>query len=98
MARVDLEKPIQTKIIEYLTLIGAYPVKVISATKAGVPDVVCCLSGMFIAIECKQVKKHATALQRYKMAEIEKAGGYAFEAHSVEEVKQELHKRGLICQ
>lgn len=98
MARIDLEKSVQTKIIEYLTLIGGYSVKVVQATKAGVPDVVCCLNGKFIAIEVKRIAKHATALQKYKMAEIEKAGGIAFEAHSVEEVKQELNRRNITCQ
>lgn len=92
------EQSIQTNIIEYITSIGGYAVKVVQATKAGVPDVVCCLGGKCIAVECKQVKKHATALQKYKMAEIEKAGGIAFEAHSVDEVKQELVKRGILCQ
>jgi Holliday junction resolvase len=92
------EQAIQTKIIEYLTVIGAYAVKVVKATKAGVPDVICCMNGKFIAIEVKRSGKQPEPLQIYNAQRIEKAGGIAICAHSVEELKTELTKKGMLCQ
>ena len=92
------EQPIQTKIIEYLTSNGGYAVKVVQATKAGVPDVVCCLHGKFIAIEVKKPKLNASPLQDYNVKRVEAAGGIAFVAHSLDEVKQELNRRNITCQ
>lgn len=46
--------------------------------RSGVPDIVCCAKGRFLAIECKAPGKSPTALQRREMARIGEAGGMAF--------------------
>lgn len=46
--------------------------------RSGVPDVICCVRGMFIAIECKAGKNKPTELQRKEMALIEGSGGKVF--------------------
>jgi Holliday junction resolvase len=45
--------------------------------RSGVPDIVCCVKGRFLAIECKAPGKKPTALQAKEMNEIGKAGGMA---------------------
>jgi Holliday junction resolvase len=45
--------------------------------RAGIPDIVVCYRGQFIAIECKAGKNITTALQRRELGAIEDAGGYA---------------------
>lgn len=45
--------------------------------KSGVPDIVACINGMFLAIEVKREGKEPTPIQLARMAEIEKAGGFA---------------------
>ena len=43
--------------------------------RSGVPDIVCCLRGYFIGIECKAGKNKPTPLQKKELADIKKAGG-----------------------
>jgi hypothetical protein len=45
--------------------------------RAGIPDIIACYCGQFIAIECKAGKNITTALQRRELGAIEDAGGYA---------------------
>ena len=45
--------------------------------RAGIPDIIGCLEGKFIAIECKAGKGKTTALQERELNRILNAGGYA---------------------
>jgi Holliday junction resolvase len=45
--------------------------------RAGVPDIIACYRGHFLAIECKAGFNKPTALQEREMAAIQKAGGSA---------------------
>lgn len=45
--------------------------------RSGIPDVVCCVNGYFLAIECKAGRGKTTALQARELQSIEKAGGVA---------------------
>lgn len=45
--------------------------------KMGIPDVIACYRGVFIAIECKAGKNRPTELQQKNLDEISKSGGYA---------------------
>lgn len=47
-------------------------------TKAGVPDILCCLDGHFVAIEVKAANGRPSELQLHTINEIRKAGGFAF--------------------
>jgi Holliday junction resolvase len=46
--------------------------------RAGIPDIVACYKGMFVAIECKAGKNTTTALQEREIDAIRKAKGLAF--------------------
>jgi len=86
------EQQIQKKIIKYLEGEGAYVVKVISASKAGVPDLLVCYEGHFIGIEVKTPLKrtNVSPLQEYNLDRIEECGGDILVAWSVEQVKEML--------
>jgi Holliday junction resolvase len=45
--------------------------------RSGIPDIIACYRGQFIAIECKAGKNTTTALQRKELSRIEIAGGYS---------------------
>ena len=85
------EASIQKKVIDYLTAKGCFVVKVINANKDGVPDLLVCVpSGLFCAIEMKKPGKTPDELQEFQIEQIRKAGGIAFFARSVEEVRKGL--------
>ena len=44
---------------------------------SGIPDIVCCHNGRFIAIECKAGKNKTTALQDRQLEMIRQSGGIA---------------------
>ena len=53
---------------------------------AGIPDIIVCYRGRFIAFEVKVGKNKATLLQELTIREILRAGGYALVVRSVDEV------------
>lgn len=53
----------------------------------GVPDILCCVKGAFIALEVKAGKNVPTPWQRRELAAIVKAGGKAAVVRSLQEVK-----------
>ena len=55
---------------------------------AGIPDIIVCYKGRFIAFEAKVGKNKPTVLQSETIRAINKAGGYAMPVWSVEEVRQ----------
>jgi Holliday junction resolvase len=46
--------------------------------RSGVPDIIVCYCGKFLAIECKTGNKKPTALQQAEISKIHLAGGDAF--------------------
>lgn len=64
---------------------------------AGVPDIIGCYHGRFIAFECKRdATGKATALQAYMMKKIREAGGIAsliFTAEQAEAVLDRIDER-----
>lgn len=83
------EQKIQTKIQKFLEQKGAYIVKVINASKKGIPDLLVCYRGQFIGIEVKKPTTLHTLkdLQEYNLKQIVKAGGHRCVATSTEEVE-----------
>ena len=53
--------------------------------RSGVPDIICCYWGYFLAIECKAGGNKPTALQLREMERIEKANGTAMVVDDSEE-------------
>lgn len=84
------ESVIQSKILKELKLKGCYVVKVQSASKAGVPDIIGCYPllinsnmvgktiGAFIGIEVKtpETKTNVSELQQINLDMISKSGGF----------------------
>lgn len=84
------EQEIQTKIIKYLTSIGAYTEKVIAGTRSGLPDIRGCYKSIFFAIEVKTpATRHNTSkLQEVNLRKIKDAGGYAITAWELAQAKE----------
>ena len=91
-----IEQKVQKRILAFLEEVGAYSVKLVAVNRAGVPDILACIGGKFVAIEVKRPKKEATPLQFHHMQRIREAGGVAFVAHGVDEVREQLIEAGLI--
>lgn len=90
------EQDIQRKFIKYLESQGAYVVKVISASKSGVPDILFCYEGVFAAIEVKtqDTRNNVSKLQAYNIEKIHNCGGQAIVAWELQQVEEFL--RGLL--
>jgi Holliday junction resolvase len=71
------EKKVKNKVVEILKAHGVY--YFFPATygmgRGGVPDIICCYRGKFLAIECKAGAGKTTALQDRELDLIKKAGG-----------------------
>jgi len=88
-----LEKNITNKILKYLkTLDKCYSFKEHGGSygSAGIPDIICCYRGRFVAFEVKNEKGKTTALQDVNIRNIQKADGIAVVVRSLEEVKAVL--------
>lgn len=73
------EKPFENKIKKYLRDHGCYVVKYFGCafSQAGVPDLLCCINGKFVAIEVKSDSGKPSALQLANVSDIQGAGGVA---------------------
>jgi Holliday junction resolvase len=73
------EKRVKDKVVGILKDEGAY--FFFPAThgygRSGVPDIVACVNGRFLAIECKAGKNKITALQAREIEAIRRANGVA---------------------
>lgn len=61
---------------------------------AGIPDVICCFKGKFIAFEVKTETGRVSEIQKHTIAKIRKALGIAEVVRSLDEVKGILQKIG----
>jgi Holliday junction resolvase len=77
------EKRVKTKVESVLKSEGAY--YFFPAThgygRSGVPDIIACVNGRFLAIECKAGGNKPTALQVREIENIRAAGGVAVVAN-----------------
>lgn len=73
------EAKVKKKVKELLDQMGVYHFSPMQngMGRAGIPDIIGCLGGQFIAIECKAGKGKTTALQERELNRILNAGGYA---------------------
>lgn len=78
MARTP-EKKVKDACVEIIKRYGAYyffaPAN--GYGRAGIPDIIVCYRGKFLAVECKAGYNKPTPLQEREIAEIHKAGGSA---------------------
>lgn len=74
------EKNFEMRIKRFLEDQEAYWVKYFANayTKAGIPDLLCCVNGHFVAVEVKAQTGKASPLQIYNCNKIRQANGFAF--------------------
>lgn len=84
------ESKIQGDIIKYLLSIKAYPIKIVTATEAGNPDLIACYKGQFIAIEVKRRGEKAQKLQLEILRRIIAAGGHGIVVDNLDTLKEWL--------
>lgn len=86
------EKSIENQIKKWLDSNGYWWMKVHGDMfqKAGVPDIIACINGKFVGIEVKRPGGRVSELQKYQIEQIQKSGGVAFVAYSLEEVRVNL--------
>ena len=85
-----MEKDITAAIMRYLkTVPGCFCWKQHGGQfgTAGLPDVICCIRGRFVAFEVKTASGKLTKLQEVTIAKIQAAGGVAHKVTGVQEVK-----------
>ena len=84
------ESKLQTKILKRIEKRGAYAIKVISANKNGVHDIIGCHLGYFFSIEVKFGRNRPSPLQLAHLHLIRDAGGMSVIAWDVETVDEML--------
>lgn len=93
------EKPFELKLRKYLESRGHWVVKYFANgyTKSGIPDLLACVNGRFVAIEVKGDGGYLSPLQVYTIGKIKDSGGvtmvvypHDFETFckSIEEIEQ----------
>lgn len=72
------EGKVKAKAVALLKAAGAYYFFPVTGGfgKSGVPDIVACVRGHFLGIECKAGKGKTTALQDFNLKQIGDAGGW----------------------
>lgn len=83
MRTIAQEKNYENKIKNYIEELGGYQVKFFAnrMTKVGIPDLLCCVGGFFVAIEVKAQNGRPSELQLYNCRKIREAGGFSFIAY-----------------
>jgi len=91
------ESQIQAAILNYLRSLGwwCWAVKAAVCNERGVPDVLCCCRGRFIAFEIKTQKGKLSGPQKIQIQRIHRAEGHAAIVRSVEEVRAILETLDL---
>lgn len=90
------EKKVKDKVVSVLKDEGAY--YFFPAThgfgRSGVPDIIACVNGLFLAIECKAGKNKPTLLQVREIERIRACGGVAVVANEEnwDMVRELVHK------
>lgn len=86
------EGQLTSQIKNYLVTKGAYVEKIFGGgfQASGIPDLLVCYKGLFIAIEVKSPthKGRASDIQKLKIRRIRECGGIAFITDSLEEVQE----------
>ena len=89
------ESQLVSQIKNYLKSKGAYCEKIFGGgfQSAGIPDIIACYRGYFVAIEVKSPtgKGRASDIQKLKIRAIRDAGGVAFITDNIEDVERVLN-------
>lgn len=73
------ERQFQKQVINFLNEQEIYHIKIWGGgfQRAGIPDLICCVNGLFFALELKAENGKATPLQMYNLRKIKESGGLA---------------------
>lgn len=85
------EAKLQTKILKRIEKRGGYAIKVISANKNGVHDIVGCYLGLFFTVEVKFGSNKPSALQLAHQDLVRESGGLSIIAWDIEKVESLLN-------
>jgi Holliday junction resolvase len=90
------EKKVKAAVRKVLDRLGIYHFMPpgMGLGRSGIPDIIGCYKGNFIAIECKAGKGQLTALQARELGSIKAAGGFVFVAR--EDNLEEMEGRLLL--
>jgi Holliday junction resolvase len=71
------EGKVKKQVKKILDDVGAYHFSPMTAGygRSGVPDIIACVKGKFIGVECKAGKNEPTLLQKHNMKLINQSGG-----------------------
>jgi Holliday junction resolvase len=86
-----LERDIVGKVMGYLkTVPGCFAWKQHGGQygQAGLPDIIACINGRFVALEVKTPTGRLTKIQETTLQRIQRAKGAAYKVTSVDEVKK----------
>jgi len=74
------ESKVKKRVKKILDDLGAYHFSPMATGfgRSGVPDIICCVRGKFVGVECKAGTNKPTPLQHAEIDKIEAAGGRAF--------------------
>lgn len=77
---VPREKTFENKVKRFIEQNGGWQVKFFANnyTRKGIPDILACINGHFVAIEVKAQTGNPSALQLHQITQIRKTGGFAF--------------------
>ena len=86
------ESKVKKEVTNYLKELGAYYFFPVTGGygRSGVPDIVACIHGKFVGIECKAGDNQPTALQVKNLKAIRSAGGLSFCVNSVKVLREQL--------
>ena len=88
------ENKVKTKLKKTLDEMGIWHFSPFQAGmgRAGIPDIIACYNGLFVAFECKANGNKPTALQQREIDNIRKAKGLAFvvDENNVQDIKELL--------
>jgi len=86
--KITSEQQIQMTVESELKAAHIYFTKTIVSARNGVPDIIACVNGRFIAIELKRPGKDLSDLQRYNFDLIKRNGGQTYMINNLEDASK----------
>jgi Holliday junction resolvase len=81
VSNIAAEKNFENKVKKYLEEKGCWYIKYWGGaqfTKSGIPDLLICCNGIFLAVELKGPSGKPSELQLWTIDQIKKSGGFSF--------------------
>lgn len=84
--------------LDYLAARGAWTFKVMGGLgqKPGIPDLLACLNGRLIGVECKTGRARMSAAQHVEADGLAGAGDLFVECRQIEDLERALYNAGLV--